>query len=459
MFPVLPVVWAPAAARAIAGSHPTFPTASSTISHLCRYALWSLSLVTDAASRLTIEREGGIGLLIGCLVRLEVPGHWHRFSLWLFSVPCSALPFAVPPVHFLVNPLGFRQVSLAAQEHAATVLALLARELTNCLEIVRAGGIPPLVALLPSASIGAKRQAATGLARLAASGADTQAVIANAGALGQLHRWVAEVAEGGTTDRRGGLPELAARALDQIAIGNKSTSLAIIAQGSIKPLVAMLHVGRSTESQKAAAGLLATLSQVTTTVSIDQQASPRSTAATRGGSDVIVSADVANEAAVVAAQKDGCGASAPIAVKAECADDVEADFFDASGGAVSSPCVVASPAADLIAEAGGIAPLVQLLMSERVPPHENATRAIWCLANTQAHQMPVARAGAIAPLVLLLHKGSAETKQHAAAAVEALARHSDENQATLAKAKAISPLVTQLASERGETQQHAVGAH
>ena len=53
------------------------------------YALWSLSLVTDATSRATIFREGCIQLLVACLV----------------------------------NGL----VSLPAQEHAAAVLACLAR--------------------------------------------------------------------------------------------------------------------------------------------------------------------------------------------------------------------------------------------------------------------------------------------------------------------------------------------
>lgn len=81
----------------------TYPTAD------LRYALWSLSLVTDAISRRTIVKEGCIQLLIDCLRR--------------------------------------GQLSLAAQEHAAAVLTLLARELTNCTEIVTSGGIAPLVRL------------------------------------------------------------------------------------------------------------------------------------------------------------------------------------------------------------------------------------------------------------------------------------------------------------------------
>ena len=108
--------------------------------------------------------------------------------------------------------------------------------------------------------------------------------------------------------------------------------------------------------------------------------------------------------------------------------------------------------------AGGIACLVDLLLNQRTGPHENATRATWCLANTVDHQMGVARAGAIAPLVNLLETGSPATQEHAAAAVEALARGSDENQTSLAKARAISPLVALLASESSATQQHAVGA-
>ena len=62
-----------------------------------------------------------------------------------------------------------RRVSEVALEHAAATLAVLSREAKNCADIVAAGGIAPVVALLSSGTTGAKRHAAVGLARLQVS--------------------------------------------------------------------------------------------------------------------------------------------------------------------------------------------------------------------------------------------------------------------------------------------------
>ena len=114
--------------------------------------------------------------------------------------------------------------------------------------------------------------------------------------------------------------------------------------------------------------------------------------------------------------------------------------------------------ADVIAKSGGIPPLVELLKSERAGPHENASRAVWQLANLDRNRLAIAAADGITPLVSLLTAGSEATQRHAAAAMESLAKDCPDNQLALAKAKAIAPLVTLLGSESMETQEHSVGA-
>ena len=99
------------------------------------YALWSLSLATDANSRMTIAKDGGIGPL--------------------------------------VQSMKTGELSNKAQEDASCVLASLAKDVDNRDEITdpQNSGIPPLVALLSGDSnTGAKKNAATALGGLRSTG-------------------------------------------------------------------------------------------------------------------------------------------------------------------------------------------------------------------------------------------------------------------------------------------------
>ena len=155
-----------------------------------RYALWSLSLVTDPTSRRTIVADRGIQLLIDCLVRCEV--------------------------------------SDLAQEHASATLAVIARDRPNCDDVVGLGGIAPLVQLLSYGTTGAKKHAALGLARLAANGTSTQAAIADAGAIVELHRWLLLDVARQNKQAEGTLPDLAAHALTQASASECSGGLRMV---------------------------------------------------------------------------------------------------------------------------------------------------------------------------------------------------------------------------------------
>ena len=104
----------------------------------------------------------------------------------------------------------------------------------------------------------------------------------------------------------------------------------------------------------------------------------------------------------------------------------------------------------MIAEEGGIAPLVALLKDADPRPHEHATRALCRLAANPDNRLGIAAAGALAPLVAIIkeeEEGSAsadsgsETRQRwGAAALEALARDCLENHATWPRAQALEIL-------------------
>lgn len=359
------------------------------------YALWSLSLATDQASRSTIVKEGCIALLIQSLQTGQLP--------------------------------------TLAQEHAASVLAGLARDVEHRDEITDAtqDGISPLVGLLAGdSSVGAKKHAATALARLALDSSLTQAKIAAAGAIKSLVAWLTDKSLGQ------GMAELAARSLADIASDNAETSLEVVAAGAIVPLVAMLANGKGNDAQKSAAGALATLTKADHTMAPSMKPGISTVAEDNNGGKATDDTE------------------APVAISAVGSD--EANIEASAEIVLSAPRI--EPIALQVAGAGGIPPLVELLKSERVGPHENASRAIWQLAHAAENQQSIATAGGIEPLVALLSAGSESTQRHSAGAMESMAKDCPENQIMLAKAKAIAPLVSLLGSENMETQEHSVGA-
>jgi vacuolar protein 8 len=335
------------------------------------YALWSLSLATDQACRERIVELGCLG----------------------------------PAISSLNSGL----LSRASEEHAATVISGAARETENAREIIKHGAIPMLVKLLgEESSTGAKKNAALALARLAKSGPETQLAIAKSGAVTALTQWL-------TNDSLGpGMCELAARSLADIADNVPQTTEAVSKADAIGPLIAMLGPSRGNDSQKSAAGALATLAKVELP---------------------------------------------PLPHKSKVRRKKEEDALleDDSDSSEGEPATVL-PRFAPIAELGGIPILVDLLKAERTGPHENATEAIWRLAGIGDNKLAIADVGGIPALVNLLSIGSVATQRFSAAAMSNLARDCPQNQLKLAKAKAILPLVQLLGAESVETQDFAVSA-
>lgn len=87
----------------------------------------------------------------------------------------------------------------------------------------------------------------------------------------------------------------------------------------------------------------------------------------------------------------------------------------------------------LIADAGGITPLVTMTSSHNSMARENAAGALMHLALDPANQVAIAKANGIAPLVTILDEGTAIAHEHAAEAIARLAVGNEENQAQSAK--------------------------
>ena len=302
----------------------------------------------------------------------------------------------------LIQSLLGGKLSATAQEHCATVLSGLAPIGENAYQIKDVGGIAPLVELLSTGNMEAKEQAAVTLAQIARS-AGAANDVAEAGGVKALVEWLVDPALGP--------PGVAARALSDIALDNPDTQSHVAEEGAIAPLVGMVNawstiIGRATIGTGTAGD-----------------------ACHRGSSEYVSSKVVAGlKLAVVSA-----GTLATLAKE--------------------------NPLNQLaVAEEGGIAPLLALLQDSAQESWENPAHALWHLAADEDNKNIIPKAGGIAPLVKLLTAGNAITKQHAAAALESLARSHNENGIALFKAGAIEPLVNLLGSDLTDTQNFAVGA-
>ena len=130
----------------------------------------------------------------------------------------------------LIASLSGGKISAIAQEHAAAVLSGLAPIGENSRAIKDAKGIDPLVLLLSTGTSEAKAHAAAALAQLARR-ADAANEIAEAGAVSAFVQWLA--------DPTLGPPEVAASALSEISLDNTDTQAQIAEEGAILPLVLM----------------------------------------------------------------------------------------------------------------------------------------------------------------------------------------------------------------------------
>ena len=369
----------------------------------------------DSKHQKEAAMAGGVGPLVELLrdglknERVEA----QEYALWSLSMAADAKRAGLMVREGLVAPLiqslNGAQLGVNAQEYGAFVLSCLALDRNAHGEIVEKGGIAPLVALLAASTLGAKKHAAVGLARLALGNPESQASIAEAGALVPLVAWL-KIFTGTSTDSDASSPEelhtdgdtkrgasrtarisrepaasrelapVAALALGDLARDNSELQARISNEGALRPLIVMLTNFGEAEAQKSACSALATLAQ----------------------------------------------------------------------GHKENQMTIAS--------AGGIGPLVELLKSDRRASHENASRAIAMLSSDDTNKQEIAATGGIEPLVGLLSTGNDATQHHAAEALECLGKDCPDNQISLAGCNASVPLVALLSSDSDTTAEAAMRA-
>ncbi|DAZ99731.1 TPA: LOW QUALITY PROTEIN: hypothetical protein N0F65_003518 [Lagenidium giganteum] len=111
----------------------------------------------------------------------------------------------------------------------------------------------------------------------------------------------------------------------------------------------------------------------------------------------------------------------------------------------------------MIVEEGGLVPLIQLVGNGTEKQKECAARTLGLLSsNMDANRVKIADAGGIAPLVQLVANGTDKQKEHAALALGNVATKIDANQVAIADAGGIAPLVHLVANGTEEQKDHAL---
>ena len=234
-----------------------------------RFALWSFSLcINETNQKILLEHEEGsvFDPLVVSLTSHRPEARQQAaaaLSRLAYKNPKIALKIAkqqgIPPLIRIVKGGGGKasgdsEDSVEGQQHAAAALAELASLPRNGSEIVKHGGVDPLVSLLNGGDNLGKQYAAAAISRLATGNKQTPAALAPALAISAISPLVKLVAG----DCGEAAQEEAAGALFALAdeVGNR---VAITDADGIGPLVTLLGSSNSA-SQGHAKGVLVRLS-------------------------------------------------------------------------------------------------------------------------------------------------------------------------------------------------------
>ena len=362
------------------------------------YSLWSLSMTTDITRRKHMVEEG-----------------------------------CIPP---LVQSLKSGKLSADSQEHAAMVLACLSIDTSNHEAIIERDGIRQMVALLSGEdkTLGAKKQAALGLSRLANYNAETQERIVKGGGITPLVQWLI----GGDNS---GPPDVAARALAAIARENEHIQMWVAEAGAIPPLVQMLDGFTDIDSHVAACSALATLARgaPSNQVSIAEAGGIPPLVELLLSSRMDCQENASNAIAMLAENEDNklqvlrAGGIGPLVALLSIGNDATKQYTAKALHFLARdvPEIQAT-----LAHEGASKPLTTLLASDENETQESAVGALLCLASH-----PDSRVNVVKRLVGVLLDKNTAAQLKAAEALAVLAARNSLNRATIVQAGAIEPLV------------------
>ena len=386
------------------------------------YALWSLSSITDAASREEIVQAGGIKPLITSLVggKLSAVAQEHAAVVLSGLAPVEDNAKAIRDANG-IDPLVLLLIvgNMEAKEHAASTLAQLALRADAALSIAKAGAISAFVTWLVDPSLGPPGVAASALSDIALDSSDTQSQIAEEGAISPLVAMVLASSSATVNASLLKLANKAAGAIATLAKDNIINQITVAEEGGIPPLVGLLKDSGSHENTTKALWQLAATEENQLEI------------ARAGGIDPLVRLLTNSTASAMTQQYT---AAALEALARDCTENQIA-----------------------LAQAGAIVPLVSLLGSDSIETQKHSVGALLFLAASDE----VSRNAVVDRLVHVLDLRSAAAQMKSAEALAVLAARSAENRKAITDAGAIPPLVRLLGDgrrAREETPQERAAA-
>ena len=364
-------------------------------------------LADNESNRLAITSADGIGWLVQLLASNNPVGRKHaEGALVRLSVATSNRSIIIEK---LVDMLR-SNADLTGQEQSAAALANLARESdNNRASIVRANGIPLLLALIDAESGKCKENAISALTELCRNTAENRVVIADANGITKLVGVLLQFSSAVKDVSQVPLFTLAAEAVSSLAKGNAKNQNSIAEAGAILYLVAMLG-SPAAQMQANAAAALANLA--------------------RNHHD--------NQVAIAKA-----GAVPPLCTLVK---EGSSDAKDRGASALWSLATDNAANKDTIAKLGGIDPLIQLLTTSTTDRSLDCVSGALC---SLAAKNPDNRTFIAKRLAALLVSAAARTGTggdsralRSLSACATFANDSSSNQTALAKAGAFQPLIT-----------------
>jgi serine/threonine protein kinase len=282
---------------------------------------------------------------------------------------------------------------------AAGALASLSMIESNCVVIVAAGGLKPLVTLLRDGTDDQKERAAATLMNLSHNEASAPAIVSS-GAIAPL---VVLLSDGTDTQK-----EYSVATVANTTVFIQS-ALVMANEDAVPALVSLVQTGNSAERSEAAralanlsddVGLLRMLASAGTSIPlllalVEDDDMSLSCNVARALANFMMSAEFAPDVAA-------SGGFAALVRLLQSGDDAHRELM-----AAMLASLAVSPANwEPIVAAGGIPPLLALVQTGTDAQKELAVRALAVLTTVEDVQLSVATAGLITPLMALVHDGN-----------------------------------------------------
>lgn len=321
--------------------------------------------------------------------------------------------------------------------------------------ISKAGGLPPLLALVESRQLSAQRSSVHALAMLSLNCRFNQDAIASMGGITPL----VLLCEPSVP------PEVQAQAvlaLAELSRHNRENQTTIAEAFAIQLLVSLMRTTTAPDVEREVAGALWALSEdhAENKVLIAQVGAIPLLVELLGSTSTELAPVLATNALCSLALGNQANQSEITGLLVDKLLTAQQAETQEHASKTAWRIVHENPGDELsIAQAGGAGPLVKLLRDAKEPSVKAYALLGLSLAIDEKNQAIVANEGGVEPLVKLLSLEDAATREQAACAVQRLALHNTETQLQITKQGAVEPLIALLGRSNSErTQEYAAAA-